>query len=722
MRAQRALHGPAWLGPHRAVPRSGPAGAPGGGDSLRGEWSAMPSGQLVWRLALRSPGALSMRVRFESFDVAGALWLHAGSGAAWAGPYTGRGPHGDGHFWSDVVFSDSVTVAYVPSGRAEAAAPPGFRIPLIAHELAPPRAPRARQAAPCHQDVTCHPGWKSAWGWQSPAIAMLRVESSSGTAQCSGTLVNLGLVGDELALLTAAHCVGDAAQARDTVFFWGYQSLLCELVTQVPQTRGARLLATQGLDRFGDFSLLALPRAAVLAVTEVTEAAWTANALLAPGTDVIGISHPAGQAQRIAFGVTVERTLSPDPQRYVDVAWHSGTTESGSSGSGLFLPDGRLVGVLKAGRAGRAPCNYRYSAYYHRFADIYEQLRPLLEGGAAGRRPVEIELGVAGTIQLEQALDGSYTLDGRPFESGGTVRAANGSQYRLSLEDGAWRATYRQRIVEVPLATSGGAAALYLLRAEDGSYRYQGQPVADGSTITTGEGLVFRLRRSAAGLWRAVFQPHAVAPPQPACVLPLRGGAGRRQRIVLLGPDGAAVGLAGAHAHEISVPGGGVAVYETAGHALEPPSGYAEVTVEPSECCRPRVVVQASTHGVGSAAGGTAAAVLGAAPDGISIPFDNRNAAGDAHICLLATGGAGGPAEVALAARSANTGELLGEATVQLADRGLHCFALAQRIAATAGAAGALEVRALQDGEFSLAGVSYLLLGGTKPHLVGSGQ
>ncbi len=27
--------------------------------------------------------------------------------------------------------------------------------------------------------------------------------------------------------------------------------------------------------------------------------------------------------------------------------------------------------------------------------------------------------------------------NGRPFESGGTVRAANGSQYRLSLEDGA---------------------------------------------------------------------------------------------------------------------------------------------------------------------------------------------------------------------------------------------------------------------------------------------
>ena len=72
----------------------------------------------------------------------------------------------------------------------------------------------------------------------------------------------------------------------------------------------------------------------------------------------------------------------------------------------MFLPDGRLVGVLKARRADRAPCNYRYSAYYHRFADIYAQLRPLLEG-AAGRRPVEIELGVAGTIRRSRRWTGA---------------------------------------------------------------------------------------------------------------------------------------------------------------------------------------------------------------------------------------------------------------------------------------------------------------------------
>ena len=176
------------------------------------------------RLKPRQRGDDRGRLRYAALAgdplATGALWVQAVSGPAWAGPHPGRGSHGDGRCWSDVVFSDSLTVAYVPSRRAEAAAPPSFRIPLIAHELAPP----ARQAAACHHDVTCHPGWKSAWGWQSPAIAMLRVERRAGTSQFSGTLVNLELVGDELALLTAAHCVGDAAQARDTVFFWGWCS------------------------------------------------------------------------------------------------------------------------------------------------------------------------------------------------------------------------------------------------------------------------------------------------------------------------------------------------------------------------------------------------------------------------------------------------------------------------------------------------------------------
>ena len=42
----------------------------------------------------------------------------------------------------------------------------------------------------------------------------------------------------------------------------------------------------------------------------------------------------------------------PAGVHYIRVAWSHGATEAGSSGSGLFLEDGRLVGVLSGGLNG----------------------------------------------------------------------------------------------------------------------------------------------------------------------------------------------------------------------------------------------------------------------------------------------------------------------------------------------------------------------------------
>ena len=73
-----------------------------------------------------------------------------------------------------------------------------------------------------------------------------------------------------------------------------------------------------------------------------------------------GVHHPGGRRQAITFGQVVEHLncddilhcgngADPDATHYVRVEWDGGTTLPGSSGSGLFLPDGRLVGVLSGG-------------------------------------------------------------------------------------------------------------------------------------------------------------------------------------------------------------------------------------------------------------------------------------------------------------------------------------------------------------------------------------
>lgn len=89
-----------------------------------------PGTRRVWRRAIRSPGAVAMRVHFSGFSIgSGRVWLHDGRRhhAQVAGPYTGRGIFGDGDFWSDVIYGDTVVVEYEPQGSG------AFRIPEISH-------------------------------------------------------------------------------------------------------------------------------------------------------------------------------------------------------------------------------------------------------------------------------------------------------------------------------------------------------------------------------------------------------------------------------------------------------------------------------------------------------------------------------------------------------------------------------------------------------------
>ncbi len=73
--------------------------------------------------------------------------------------------------------------------------------------------------------------------------------------------------------------------------------------------------------------------------------------------------HPQGQPQRIAVGVLSEslsclavEDCGADPdameEQFLRVTWAQGVTAGGSSGSGLFLESGELIGVLYGGYSG----------------------------------------------------------------------------------------------------------------------------------------------------------------------------------------------------------------------------------------------------------------------------------------------------------------------------------------------------------------------------------
>ena len=74
-----------------------------------------------------------------------------------------------------------------------------------------------------------------------------------------------------------------------------------------------------------------------------------------------------------------------------------------------------------------------------------------------------VALGTSGTARLMKEEDGSYTLNGLPFASGGTTNAANGNEYVLTMEDGAWSAAFEPVTMEI------GGTGLTASSREDGA-------------------------------------------------------------------------------------------------------------------------------------------------------------------------------------------------------------------------------------------------------------
>ncbi|MFN0166501.1 MAG: trypsin-like peptidase domain-containing protein [Bryobacteraceae bacterium] len=376
--------------------------------ALPGEWS-----QGVWRAALQSPGATSIRARFVRFSVGrGRVWVYGSTGDV-EGQYSGTGPYEDGDFWSATVAGDRITIEYEP--EVATTDPPSFQIVEVAHfwqqVAAPPPAPNPfvrrfledvevtypaaaggeKSVAACHLDYKCHAEWQQA----GSGVAHIVFQSSSDNRfyVCTGALINTRTNSQQPLFLTANHCLGNDTETRTLQAYWFYESAQCNgpTVTRAAAMRvdGARFLAGGGQGE-GDFSLV------LLNGLPPNRAVWFAgwqNQDPALGSSLIGIHHPDGSYKRIAFGARVtDRAASVGGQaapaaRFLQVQMTDGRIEGGSSGSPLFDAGGRIVGALSYGSVappGQSECDIaNFRAGYGRFTSAYETLRHLLEDGVS---------------------------------------------------------------------------------------------------------------------------------------------------------------------------------------------------------------------------------------------------------------------------------------------------------------------------------------------------
>jgi fimbrial isopeptide formation D2 family protein len=325
-----------------------------------------------------SEGALYTRVHFSSMALpAGArVFVYSlKNPEEFYGPYEGHGLSEDGTFWTPPMEGDGAVIEYFsPAGTIDSQAAP-FQVSEISHIYRNlfTKAGSEDEAGACNLNVTND--------WLEVAKSVGYLEFTSGAAEyaCTGTLLNNQANDQTPYLLTANHCFDTQTEAQTLRVYWNYNTGDSPPAS-TPFTDGANLLATGTSSDFTFVRLTgSLPGGLFFSGWDATPTSL--------GTSVTGIHHPDASHKRISFGAT-NSTCSgglPGPcSNFTNVRWTSGTTEEGSSGSGIWKGSGvgaQLVGTLTGGLASCS--NLSGVDHYGSFSATYPNISSFLAGGSA---------------------------------------------------------------------------------------------------------------------------------------------------------------------------------------------------------------------------------------------------------------------------------------------------------------------------------------------------
>lgn len=337
-----------------------------------GTWAVSGDGLATWRLLVAAPGAKHLNLGFTRLVLpeGATLTVSAADGSDRRGPY---GPaSAQEQLWTPVVRGAEVLVELVVPAAARNQVTLALTRVNYGFRGFGAKDETAAKSGSCNVDVACPEGDE----WRDEIRSVARI-SINGLFLCTGQMMNNTALDFTPYFLTAAHCLSTEAEARGTVFYWNYETATCggRPNGKLTQTQSGATLAasSRGTDLPGpDFTLLRLLQKPDPAFG-VYYSGWD-NRDLAP-LGVTGIHHPSGDEKRISFefdqtfianyGEDPDSTLSRQfPTHIMIPDWDIGTTEGGSSGSGIWNSDHRLVGQLSGGSAA---CGNDRPDWYGRF-------------------------------------------------------------------------------------------------------------------------------------------------------------------------------------------------------------------------------------------------------------------------------------------------------------------------------------------------------------------
>ena len=358
------------------------------------DWQVLEDASRVARVEIKSPGAAGVRLAIALTAADPDLTVtFAGNGVRaevfGPRPLNALSASADRHgmFWTPVLEGDT---AIVELQAASGSSIDGVRMrigPLAhmvvagqaLHRIDPKRAEDIGSSNSCNIDIAC----------VAPSAALTQAANSVGklvyndrlgfTYLCSGTMLNDSTRTFTPYVFSANHCIAEdpAFMASTLNVYWFVRAESCgsnAAPSFALQTGGSTLLA-----RSDDWDWLLL-RMNTPPPAGVTFSAWRAEPMLegAAGTT---LHHPVGDLAKFSQGYSTGYRLFSDGTTFIRMVWNEGTTETGSSGSGLFtfLSSGGFYEVRGGLWGGDASCAFRDgNDYYSRLDNMLPLTRQYL--------------------------------------------------------------------------------------------------------------------------------------------------------------------------------------------------------------------------------------------------------------------------------------------------------------------------------------------------------
>ncbi|HQW06661.1 MAG: trypsin-like peptidase domain-containing protein [Flavobacteriales bacterium] len=325
------------------------------GMRTHGTWTTLRNGDRVWQLSIHCPGALSINFVFDRFVIPeGAKVYVYTPEQVQLGAFDQSSNGGRSSMGVTQLPGERITIEY--QEPAAVAGQGELHIDQVTHGYRDifAMARDLGESGACNINVICPEG--DDWRDQIRSVAIL---TTGGSGFCTGSLVNNCAEDGTPYFLTANHCLDE--DVENWVFRFNWDSPVCDPTENGPMDQtvsGCTLLANSGGTDVALLELNTVPPEEY----DVYYSGWDHSTT--PAQNMTGIHHPRGDIKKISHsdGSAVLGTfLGADCWR-VSV-WNDGTTEPGSSGSGLWNQNKQLVGQLYGGAAN---CANSVDDYYGR--------------------------------------------------------------------------------------------------------------------------------------------------------------------------------------------------------------------------------------------------------------------------------------------------------------------------------------------------------------------